>query len=188
MVANRVAKKNEKVAAKGRKLESGADAVSTKSKKSLKYYKWEAASQGDEAATGYYGASYVAMYGGAEGLGLLGSIIHLFSGLLYIKLPAAADVLGSRKRAVLIIGLLDAISWLPLVFAFLFCKSLPLFAFITLWVASIVPAIVITPLLFSWVSDMIPVNKRGRYFGMRSIIGGAAYLGIFYGKIGRASC
>jgi len=181
MSTQSVTVRKDKVNEKCGKIESGTDVVSTKTKKSLKYYKWEAASQGDEVATGYYGASYVAMYGGAEGLGLLGSMIHLFSGLLYIKLPAAAEALGSRKRAVLIIGLIDAVTWLPLILAFLFFKSLPLFAFITLWVVSIVPAIIITPLLFSWVSDMIPVNQRGRYFGMRSIIGGAAYLGLFYG-------
>ena len=176
-----VAVRADKANDKSRRLESGADAVSTKAQKSLKYYKWEAASQADETATGYYGASYVAAYGGAEGLGLLGSIIHLFSGLLYIKLPAAAEMLGSRKRAVLVIGLLDAFTWLPLVFAFLFFKSLPLVVFIALWVVSIAPAVLITPLLFSWVSDMIPINRRGRYFGMRSVIGGAAYVGLFYG-------
>jgi MFS family permease len=180
MSAQSVAIRKGNVGDKCGVLESGSDALSNKTKNSLKYYKWEAASQCDETATGYYGASYIAMYGGAEGLGILGSMIHLFSGLLYIKLPAAAEALGSRKRAVLIIGLLDAITWLPLVFAFLFFQSLPLFIFIALWVISIVPAIIITPLLFSWVSDLIPVNQRGRYFGMRSIIGGAAYLGLFY--------
>jgi len=175
-----VAVKIGKASDKSGQLESGADAVSTKEQKSLKYYKWEAAAQGDEAATGYCGASYVAVYGGAEGLGLLGSMIYLFSGLLYMKLPAAAEALGSRKRAVLAIGLVDAITWLPLIFVFLFVKSLPLVVFIGLWVVSVVPSIIITPVLFSWVSDMIPVNRRGRYFGMRSVIAGVGYLGLFY--------
>jgi len=172
--------RTDKVNDKSRQLECGANAVSAKTRKSLKYYKCEAAAQGDEAATSYCGASYVAAYGGAEGLGLLGSMIHLFSGLLYMKLPAAAEALGSRKRAVLAIGLVDALTWLPLIFVFLFVKSLPLVLFIALWVVSVVPSIIITPVLFSWVSDMIPVNRRGRYFGMRSIIAGAAYLGLFY--------
>jgi len=173
-------KMSGKVIGRTRKLKSETDAVASKTKKSLNYYKWEAASQGDEAATGYYSASYISMYGGSAGLGILGSVIHLFSGLLYIKLPAAASALGSRKRAVIIIGFLDALTWLPLILAFLFFRSLPLPFFISLWVISIVPAVVITPILFSWVSDMIPVNRRGRYFGMRSIIGGAAYIAIFY--------
>ncbi len=109
--------------------------------------------------------SLVALFGSVAGL--LGPLSQLPGSRLIEKF--------SRKKIVLKSVFLEALTWLPLiVIAFLFYKgiivsTLPLLLLLTFAIFTILAHIGI-PAWFSWIGDVVPGSKRGRWFSKRSLI------------------
>lgn len=113
-------------------------------------------------------------------IGLISSFVGLVSPFAQLYGSKLMEK-KSRKSIVVRYVLLQALMWLPLLFLiFLAWKgiganALPwmliLFYSIMILVGSIA-----TPAWFSWMGDLVPENRRGRYFGKRNKINGTVLL------------
>jgi MFS family permease len=154
---------------------------SAQEKRSLKYFHWEAVGLGgDEAGSAYQSASMVAVGSDWHGVGALSSLTNLVTFILYLKVPSVVRVLGSTKRAVLALGLLDALTWLPLIVVMLLLDSVNAALLIVLWIVNLVPGILLGPVRTAWIVSLTSADKRGWYLGIRSSINTASYLVLFY--------
>jgi MFS family permease len=150
-------------------------------RKSLKYFHGEAGTEGvSEAANAYASASMVAAGAGYSVVAMLSTMNNFVAALLYTKVPSVVQKMGSRKKAVVTLALLDAIGWLPLIAILLFFRPINPIWLIPCWIINLIPGMLLAPARSSWIADLVPANTRGRYFGMRSAISGAAYIGTFY--------
>ena len=150
-------------------------------KKSLKYFHGEVGAEAaGEAANAYAPASMVAAGAGDSTIAMLSTLNNFVAGLLYIKVPTVIQKMGSRKKAILVLAFLDAIGWLPLIAILLFFRPVNPLWLIPCWIFNLIPGMLLAPARSSWLADLVPANIRGRYFGMRAAISGAAYLGTFY--------
>lgn len=158
--------------------QSGKD---TRNERSLAYFHAEAAADGVETAgIPYQGPSLIAYGADAQDVAMLSTYICLATAFLSTKVPAIIKRMGSRKKAILTIAFVDAITWLPLVGVLWFIGPVNPLWLIPLWIINLVPGLVIAPARDSWMADIVPGHKMGRYFGLRSMIMGAVYLGTFY--------
>ncbi len=150
-------------------------------KKSLKYFHGEVGAEAvGDASNAYAPASMVAAGAGDSTIAMLSTLNNFVAGLLYIKVPTVIQKMGSRKKAILLLGLLDAVGWLPLIAILLFFRPINPLWLIPCWIFNLIPGMLLAPARSSWLADLVPANIRGRYFGMRAAISGAAYLGTFY--------
>ena len=150
-------------------------------KKSLKYFHGEVGAEAaGEAANAYAPASMVAAGAGDATIALMATMNNFVAGLLYIKVPSVIRKMGSRKKAILVLAFLDAIGWLPLIAVLFFFKPINPLWLLPCWLINLVPGMLLAPARSSWLADLVPANIRGRYFGLRSAISGAAYIGTFY--------
>ncbi len=150
-------------------------------KKSLKYFHGEAgAGAVSEAANAYAPASMIAVGAGDSTVVMLSTVTNLAAALLYIKVPSIIHRLGSRRKAILMLSLIDALCWLPLIAILLFFKPINPLWIIPCWVLNFIPGMLYQPARSAWLADLVPASIRGRYFGLRSAISGAVYLGAFY--------
>ena len=150
-------------------------------KRSLKYFHGEAGSGAvSEACNAYAPASMVAAGAGDSTVAMLSTLNNLVAALLYIKVPYVIRRMGSRKKAILVLAFLDAIGWLPLIIILLFLRPANPLWLIPCWIFNLIPGMLYQPARSSWLADLVPAATRGRYFGMRSAISGAVYLGSFY--------
>ena len=149
--------------------------------KSLKYFHGEVAAEAaGQAGNDYAPASMVAAGAGDATIALMSTLNNVVAGLLYIKVPTVIQKIGSRKKAILVLAFLDAIGWLPLIAILLFFRPVNPLWLIPCWIFNLIPGMLLTPARSSWLADLVPANIRGKYFGMRAAISGAAYLGTFY--------
>jgi len=149
--------------------------------KSLKYFHGQAGTEGvSEAANAYASASLVAAGAGYTIVGMLSTLNNFVAALLYIKVPFLIKRMGSRKKAVVTLALLDAVCWLPLIVILFFLRPVNPIWLIPCWIVNLIPGMLLTPARSSWLADLVPVSTRGRYFGIRSAISGATYIGTFY--------
>ncbi len=150
-------------------------------KKSLKYFHGEAGAEGvQEAANGYAAASLVAAGAAASLIAMLSTMNHLVAAFLYTKVPTLIQKMGSRKKAVVLLALADAICWLPLIAILIFFRPVNPIWLIPCWIVNMIPTLIVNPARSSWLADIVPAASRGRYFGLRSAISGSAYIGTFF--------
>jgi len=149
--------------------------------RSLKYFHGEAAPEAvAEAGNAYAPASLVACGAGEQAIGMLSALNNLAAALLYTKVPAIIEKMGSRKKAIVLLSFVDALGWLPLITILLFLKPVNPLWLIPCWIVNLIPGMLYVPARSAWMADLVPGNTRGRYFGVRSAISGGAYIGTFY--------
>ena len=154
---------------------------STKKDRNLKVFHAESAAAGIEhAGDSYQAASLIASGANGQSVAMLSSVIHMVASLLYIKVPNIIDKIGSRRKAVLLLGFLDAITWVPLVVIFFFVGPINPNWLILFWVINLIPALLAAPIRDNWLVDIVPANSMGRYLGVRSAISNTAYLVTFF--------
>lgn len=103
-------------------------------------------------------------------IGFLNSLPNLVASLFQLKSADVTEKLGSRKRIINLCVFLHALSWLPIIlipFLFKENRAIVLVLFVTLY-ASLGGFAV--PAWSSLMSDHIPQERRGEYFGWRSKI------------------
>ena len=142
----------------------------------------EAASSSMESAgCAYQSPSVIAAGASAQGVALLSTITNLVLSILLIKVPSLVEgKQSSLKRTTLIIAVVSAITWLPIVFVMLFMKNVNPLLLTALWITGLVPTTLLYPIRDNWLAGLIPAEKMGRYLSWRSVISGACYLATFY--------
>lgn len=155
--------------------------LNRETKRSLKYFHGEAgAGAVSEAGNAYAPASVIACGAGEQTVAMLSAFNNLAAAFLYTKVPSIMQRMGSRKRAILVLAFLDAIGWLPLITILFLVRPVNPLWLIPCWIVNLIPGMLFIPARSSWLADLVPTSKRGRYFGLRSAISGAAYIGTFY--------
>jgi len=94
--------------------------------------------------------------------------------------PLCMRQAGSRKKAIIALTVLDAITWLPLILALIFLRPLTPALLIVCWVVNLLPCILALPVRDSWLADSIPARVMGKYLGKRALVSAAVYLSMFY--------
>jgi len=149
--------------------------------KNLKYFHAEAAAlAAEDAGAAYQAPSLIAAGADAQHVSLLSAMLNLPVALMYFRLPSLMKKIGSRKKCIVIMALLDAFTWLPLIAAMYFLRPAAPFLLIALWVFNLLPGVLPLPMRDSWLADTIPLKAIGRHLGIRAAISAAVYLGIFY--------
>ncbi len=152
-----------------------------KTNRSLKYFHGEAAASSlENAGAAYQSPSLVASGATAQEVAFFASLSNLILSLLLIRIPSLLNSCASHKRIVLILSLLSAITWLPLILVLFFFGKISPYWLIGLWLLSLVPTLLIGPLRDNWLAETVPSRRMGRYLSLRSAISGAAFLGFFY--------
>lgn len=99
--------------------------------------------------------------------------IPTFCGLIQIVASYFTDRLPARKPITAWFSLLGRGLWLPiLLLPLLLSKSVALAGFLVLLALSYVALNIPLPAYMSWMSDLVPPDHRGRYFGRRNMIAG----------------
>lgn len=166
---------------KHQNVQNGHNNEDLETKKNLRYFHGEAGVGAvSEAGNAYAPASMIAVGAGDSTVAMLSTVTNFAAALLYIKVPSIINRLGSRRKAILILSLIDAVCWLPLIAILLFFKPINPLWIIPCWVLNLIPGMLYQPARSAWLADLVPADTRGRYFGLRSAISGAAYLVSFY--------
>jgi MFS family permease len=118
-----------------------------------------------------FGESFIGAFGqllGASALmqGLLTTIPLFISSLATLCAQHLTAYLKSRKLTVLVFAIIQAFSWLGIVFLALWFKSV--FLLLVLATVYFVAGAIANPVWSSWMGDLVPAEKRGAYFGYRS--------------------
>jgi hypothetical protein len=110
----------------------------------------------------------------------LTTLVNLSLSLICIKAPALIERLGLTKRGAVTLSFLNICAWVPLILALLLSKlGIAPVWFALLWLINVVPGILLNFQRDNWLSDLVPRNALGRYFGQRLAIKSAFYLGAF---------
>jgi hypothetical protein len=139
-----------------------------------------ASSSIENAGLAYQYPSILSIGGAARDVCLLGAVTNLFLSLLMLKLPSFIKSGDSLKRGVLILAVVSALAWLPLILVPVFVSGVTPLVLIPLWVISYVPALLVVPVRDKWMADLVPVERMGRYFGLRQTISAGTYITTFY--------
>jgi MFS family permease len=115
-------------------------------------------------------------------LGVIGALP--FVGQLFQFVGAyLEEQLGSRRRLVIVSALAARLLWLPallLLFA-PFPGALRMSLFLLILAGSYALGGIVINAWLSWMSDLVPVRQRGRYFGFRNTVAGAVSMAATYG-------
>ncbi len=105
-------------------------------------------------------------------LGALGGIPAL-AGLVQLLSSYLAQRYGKRKPLVVWFSLVARLLWLPmLLIPFVLPRPWWVGAFLVLTLLSSLLANVASPLWTAWITDLVPEDNRGRYFGRRNMYAG----------------
>ena len=105
-------------------------------------------------------------------LGALGGIPAL-AGLVQLLSSYLAQRYGERKPLVMWFSLVSRLLWGPmLLIPFVLPPSLWVGTFLALTLLSSLLANVSAPLWTAWITDLVPEDNRGRYFGRKNMYGG----------------
>ena len=111
-------------------------------------------------------------------IGLL-TAIPTFAGLIQVASSFFSDRLTARKPFVAWFSVIGRTLWLPILsLPFFFSKPVALTLFLLLYTLSYVALNVPIPAYMAWMSDLVPANHRGRYFGQRNMIMGLIGMGV----------
>jgi HEAT repeat protein/Na+/melibiose symporter-like transporter len=119
-------------------------------------------------------------------IGLLAAV-PAFAGLLQLFASYFAHRYGDRKKLVIWCSLISRLLWIPMLLVpFTLPKADWVSMFLVLTLLSNALANISAPLWTAWISDLVPEDVRGRYFGSRNMyagivgtvmsIGGGAFL------------
>jgi hypothetical protein len=159
----------------------GQNTEKLKKDKSSRYFHAEAAMVGTEDAVGAFQApSLIASGAGAQVVSVLSALLNLPIAFLYLRVPSIIKRIGSRKRAVIFLAIVDALTWLPLIAVLFFLGPVAPFWLIVLWVINLIPGILLLPARDAWLADVVPANVMGRYLAVRTAVSATVYLGMFY--------
>jgi len=104
--------------------------------------------------------------GALGGIPAIAGLVQLFSSYL-------AERYGSRKPLVVWFALVSRLLWVPmLLIPFVLPPSLWVASFLILTFVSSLLANVASPLWTAWITDLVPDDNRGRYFGQRNMYAG----------------
>lgn len=157
------------------------DAEKLKRKRGSRYFHAEATFvAAEDAATAYQAPSLIAAGAEARDVSTLSALLNLPIAVLYVWLPSIMARIGSRKRFILFLAILDTLGWLPLLAVMFFLRPAAPFWLIALWVINLIPGVLLLPLRDSWVADIVPIGRIGRYLGVRTGVSALAYLGTFF--------
>lgn len=105
-------------------------------------------------------------------LGVIGAI-PTFAALVQVISSLWVEQMGRRKQLTAWFSLMARSLWLPiLLIPFVLPRPLWLPAFLVLFTLSSVAIQVPVPAITSWLSDLVPEDHRGRYFGRRNMLAG----------------
>jgi MFS family permease len=136
-----------------------------------------------EGATEQYYTPYLLAAGGsATAVGWLVTVAQLVTAFCYLKVPSFVSRIGSRKRAVAWLVILDALSFIPFIIVPFVLKDHIAPVILLIYVISVVPGVAVNPIWASWITDLVPAGLRGRYLGFRSTLGGVSSLAAFIGS------
>jgi MFS family permease len=149
-------------------------AASAKVEKSLRYSIYDGAASG--ATTGltqdYIAPFALALKATSTQIGLLTSIANMAAALFQLKAPAILRRAGTRKRMILPVVLVEALLWAPLALIPFLFSGHSMWGLTTIFTLIIVFGSLSDPAWGSMMADLVPVRKRGRYFGNRGKICG----------------
>ncbi|MCX6379507.1 MAG: MFS transporter [Armatimonadetes bacterium] len=115
-----------------------------------------------------------ALWLGANNLVIgLVTAIPTFAGLIQIVSSYFGERMKSRKSITAWFSLLGRGLWLPILLLPIFLpRHLALYPFLILLTLSYIALNIPLPAYMSWMSDLVPPDHRGRYFGRRNMIAG----------------
>ena len=117
-------------------------------------------------------------------IGLLSSLPPLAGAIFQLFSPKTIDWMKSRKNVVLIAVFIQALMWLPILFIPFLIPLLGVNAVILFFTLYAVFGSFTSPAWMSWMGDLVPENRRGKYFGLRTKITSAVlFLGIVGGGL-----
>lgn len=140
-----------------------------KIKKSLKFSFVDGIfASGMTGFTQEYFAPFLLLLGATvKHIGMLSALPNLFASLMQLKSADLTEKLNSRKKIIYIFVLLQAVALVPMAIIALLGKAGPiLFIIIIVLFASF--GALAAPAWGSLMSDLVPRNKRGTYFGWRT--------------------
>lgn len=116
----------------------------------------------------------------AAQVGLLSSIPNLAMALSQLMAPRLAEKAGSRKGLILPVVLFHAFMWLPIMLIPYLFPGHHIWWLIAFFTLSTVLGSLGNPAWGSLMADLVPVEIRGRYFGLRGRICGLVTLVSFF--------
>lgn len=138
------------------------------------------ASAASEGATDEYYVPYALAAGASASIvGWLVALAQLALAFCYLKVPDYVRKIGSRRRSILVLVLIDVVTFLPFIFLPYLVRDYLVQTIFLFYIISVVPTIVVGPIWASWMTDLVPVGVRGRYLGQRMTFMGASELGCF---------
>ena len=159
----------------------GQNTEKLKKDKSSRYFHAEAAMVGTEdAVCAFQAPSLIASGAEAQQVSILSALLNLPIAFLYLRVPSIIKKIGSRKRAVVFLAIVDALTWLPLIAVLYFLGPVAPFWLIILWVINLIPGILLLPARDAWLADVVPASVMGRYLAVRTAVSATVYLGMFY--------
>jgi hypothetical protein len=148
--------------------------------KNLNEFHGEAAATSiHNAGAAYDNPSLIASGAAPQTIAMLSVFSNLVLSYLCIKAPGLIARLGTLKRSALILSLLSALAWFPLIWLFFTGTATP-GMLIPLFILSSLPIAILGPVRDSWLASLVPGQSMGRYFSIRSVFTSIAYLGTFY--------
>ena len=153
-------------------------------RQALRLWRWEGtvATVQDSLSNGAFATAFALLLGCSDFvLGLLAAL-PAFTGLVQLYAARVAVRLGSRRAGVAWPSLLSRLCW-PLIVAIPFVLPRPLWvaAFLALTLASGALINISNPLWAAWLTDLVPEDNRGRYFGRNNQIGGLVNMAVSVG-------
>ena len=138
-----------------------------------------AAASAESAGCAYQSPSIIATGADGSTVALLSTVTNLVLAMLLIKVPSLVEGKTPMKRTVVMMSFINAFTWIPIIFVFLFFKSINPLMLIGLWIFGLVPATLLGPLRDNWLANLVPSDKMGRYLSWRSVIAGIFYLAAY---------
>lgn len=147
----------------------------SQARRSAKYslYEGVAAAAAEGASEKYYVPYAIAAGATASHVAWLVTLQQLAIALCYLIQPQFVSFLGSRKKAVLVLVLLDAVAFLPFVVLPFVTKDYLVLSVFVFYVMAAVPR-ASGPIWASWITDLVPAGERGRFLGLRSTLTSAS--------------
>lgn len=141
----------------------------------------EAATVGTEdAVVAFQTPSLVASGAEAQQVSILSALLNLPIAFLYTMVPSIITRTGSRKKAVVLLAIVDALTWLPLIAVLFFIGPVAPFWMMGLWIINLIPGVLLLPARDGWLADAVPANLIGRHLGVRTVVSASSYIGMFY--------
>ena len=147
----------------------------------LRFHGDAAASAVEDAAIGYQSPSIIAVGASAQTVSILATVVNLALSIICVKAPALIEKIGLTKRGAVTLAFTNMITWIPLVLVFLFSHLgiTPVWVAI-LWLANIMPAMLVSFQKDNWLSNIVPNKTLGKYLGQRLAIKSGVYLAAFF--------